>query len=547
MFDYKNPDYGAIYRQRALRLDALLKDSEKFKIAVNHYRYAPWDFIADWGITYDPRNADLGLPTHFPFVLWGKQTEYLQWIYHKWRKRERGLVEKSRDCGVSWLSTSFAATMWIFEPGFSSGFGSFKEEKVDQKGQPDSLFEKIRIFIDNLPVIFLPQAFSEREHSSFMRIINPENGNTISGEVGDNVGRGGRKSIYFVDEAAFIEHQEEADRSLSQTTNCQIDISTPNGNGNAFYKKRLKFDKTGKLFIFDWRDDPRKDAAWYQKQKDEQDEVTVAQEIDRDYNASQEDAFIPAKWVVAAIDAHKRLGIRPSGIRTTGFDPADTGDAKAAVNRHGSVILEADQKHDGDITQAIPWAFEMADAFRADVFGYDGDGMGAPSMKLALIGMAARRMKIVAYHGSAAVVDPDKKYGSENLNDHDLKTNDEQFRNFRAQSATWLRDRFKATYDAIERAKLGHVVNFDPDKLISIDSACKCLVQLQSELSRPKRIFTDNGKILVESKKQMKARGVDSPNLFDATVIAFAMKIPEQPQQTIKIPAFTPADPGMNY
>jgi phage terminase large subunit len=47
-------------------------------------------------------------------------------------------------------------------------------------------------------------------------------------------------------------------------------------------------------------------------------------------------------------------------------------------------------------------------------------------------------------------------------------------------------------------------------------------MQLQAELSRPRRIWTKNGKIQVESKKEMKSRGVASPGLFDAAVIAFS-------------------------
>ena len=37
-------------------------------------------------------------------------------------------------------------------------------------------------------------------------------------------------------------------------------------------------------------------------------------------------AFIPAKWVAAAIGAHLKLGFSGEGLRVTGFDP-DVGDA----------------------------------------------------------------------------------------------------------------------------------------------------------------------------------------------------------------------------
>lgn len=523
--DYRNPDYSAEFARRAALLLKLRADHNLLQACKTHYRTHPWDFIRDWGMTFDPRNIERGLISSMPFVPWPRQVELLQWMYAKWRNGERGLVEKSRDFGVTWLAVGFASSQLLFEPGFTTGFGSRKEDLVDKIGDSKSIFEKLRFFLSNIPVEFLPEHWDWKTCSAYMRIVNPDTGAGIIGEAGDNIGRGGRCSVYVVDEAAFIEHQDTVDAALSQNTNCQIDISTPNGSGNAFYKKRQRLDGTDRLFVCSWRDDPRKDDAWYQKQVETLDPVIVAQEIDRDYNASSEDAFIPAAWVVSAIDAHIVLGFEPSGIRVTGFDPADTGDAKAAVNRHGSVLQEADQLRSGDITQAMPWAFRMADAFRADVLRFDGDGMGAPTMKLTLQTMTAGRMQVLAYHGSAAVEDPLKKYGEqEGANTEDLKTNEDTFANYRAQTWTWARDRFRLTHDAVTRARKGQIVNIDPEKLISISSKCKCLIQLQSEFSRPKRIFTNNGKIIVESKKDMKKRGVESPNLADAGVIAIATK-----------------------
>lgn len=506
------------------RLDEIEADPALLAALRVHYRECPWDFVSDWGVTFDPRNIESGRITNIPFLLWPRQREYLQWVLARWLRQERGLVEKSRDCGVTWLSVGFAAAMWIFRDGFTCRFGSRKEALVDRRGDMDSIFEKIWFFIDNLPGVFKPAGFSDRCRAH-MRIINPANGSAITGEAGDDIGRGGRASIAFVDEAAFIEHQDLVDAALSQTTNCQIDISTPNGNGNPFYRKRMRLNGSDKLFIFDWRDDPRKDEAWYAKQKTEHSEVTVAREIDRDYNASSEDAFIPAKWVAAAVDAHKKLGFRPTGIRATGFDPADVGDSKACVVRHGSVITQARQKREGDISDAIGWAFDQADEARSDVLIYDGDGMGVPTMKVTLKNITADRFSIVAYRGSGGVVDPGK---TNRMQSPEGKSPVDMYLNYRAQTWSWLRDRFERTYEAVERANKGLLINVDPDTLISIDSGCECLLDLQAELSRPKRLWNANGKIQVEAKSDMKKRGVDSPNLADACVMATSARRPEK-------------------
>lgn len=538
--DYRKPEYSAIYAQRSERLLKLKESPELLAALKVYYRDKPWAFIADWGFTFEPRNIERNLLAVIPFVPWARQVEFLQWLYGQWRAGERGLVEKSRDCGVTWLAVGFAVSMMLFEPGFTTGFGSRKEELVDKIGDSKSIFEKLRFFLANIPPMFLPARWDWKTCSAYMRLVNPETGAGIIGEAGDNIGRGGRTSVYLVDEAAFIEHQNLVDAALSQNTNCQIDISTVNGSGNEFYKKRMRYDNTAKIFIFDWRDDPRKSDTWYQKQVAELDPIIVAQEIDRDYNASSEDSFIPAKWIASAIDAHLLLGFEPSGLRSTGFDPADVGDAKAAVNRHGSVITEADQLKSGDITHAMPWAFRFADNHRADVLSYDGDGMGSPAMKLTLTTMSAGRMKVIPYHGSGAVEDPDGKHVSAKqralgIDDTDLKTNGDTFANYRAQSWTWLRERFELTHEAVQRAKAGKIVKADPEDLISISSECKCRIQLQAELSRPKRVFTNNGKILVESKKDMKKRGVESPNLADATVIAMATRKTEQARKPLPL------------
>ena len=525
-FDYMNPNYSAIMEQRVKHLRLLQENTHLIVAAREHYRTHPWDFVTDWGVTFEPRNVEKGLITNIPFVLWPKQKEYLEWVYKSWRESRRGLVEKSRDCGVTWLTVGIYCALWLFEDGFTGGFGSRKEELVDKSGDSKCIFEKVRFFIRNTPAIWMPTKFNWREHSAHMRIVNPNTDAAIIGESGDEIGRGGRCSIYGVDEAAFIERQEKVDAALSQNTNCQIDISTPNGNGNLFYRKRQRFNNTDRIFIFDWSDDPRKDKAWYDKQCEEQDEVTVAQEIDRDYNASAEDAFIPAKWVKAAIDSHKTLGFSGEGLRVTGFDPADVGDAKAIINRHGSIVCEADQIKKGDITVALPWAYSQAEQFHADILKYDGDGMGAPVMKTDLAHRKNLRMFILAYHGTAKVEDPDLKYGGDDIEDQDLKFNVDIFYNYRAQTWTWVRDRFEATYKAVERAKTSSLINVNPDDLISIDSDCKCLHELVAELSRPKRVYSKNGKVLVESKIEMRKRGVDSPNLADSLVIAYSAKRP---------------------
>ena len=336
-FDFLNPDYDAVFKERKEKLENLRKKPELLPKIKEFYKDNPVQFINDWGMTFDPRNAEIGLPTTIPFILFPKQEEYITWVVNRWRNREDGLAEKSRDMGVSWLCVAFAVWLWTFHPGTVTGFGSRKEEYVDKIGDPKSLFWKIRQFIGFLPQEFRPIGYNPKKHAPYLRVINPENGASIVGEAGDNIGRGNRTSIYFKDESAFYDRPESIDAALSQTSNVKIDVSTPNGNGNPFYRKR--HSGKCKVFSFHWTDDPRKDEAWYQKQKDSLDPVIVAQEIDIDYNASVSDAWIDGELMVEA-QRNGPASVEPVGQWIIGVDAAHFGDDEHVIHmRKGRLNL----------------------------------------------------------------------------------------------------------------------------------------------------------------------------------------------------------------
>lgn len=205
-FDFKNPDYLPIYDQRLRRLQWLRDNPDQLPLVMAHYRMHPWDLINDWGMTYDPRNADIGLPTKVPFVLMPKQREWCQWVFERWQGRQSAVTEKSRDCGISWLAVGMGAAIGLTWNTVNIGYGSRKEEYVDKRGAPKSLFWKAREFIKMLPPE-IRQGWNERTNSVHMLITFPT-GSTMTGEAGDSIGRGDRAAIYFVDEAAHLERPQ---------------------------------------------------------------------------------------------------------------------------------------------------------------------------------------------------------------------------------------------------------------------------------------------------------------------------------------------------
>jgi phage terminase large subunit len=514
VFDFSAPDYAAIFRARSQRLARIRSNPGKLPALKAYYKQNPAQLISDWGCTFDPRNPEIGLPATIPFVLFPKQLEWIDWAMTRWRSREDGLTEKSRDSGVSWLAISLACTLCLFNEGLVIGFGSRKEEYVDKLGQPKSLFEKARIFLEMLPKEFRGE-WEREKHSPYMRILFPDTGSCLTGEAGDNIGRGDRSSIYFIDEAAFLEHPDLVEASLSATSNCRIYISTPNGSNNPFAKKR--FSGRIPLFTFHWRDDPRKGEEWYARECDKLiDPVIIAQELNIDYTASIEGIIIPQAHVQAAIDAHVKLAITPSGIKRGALDVADGGkDRNAFAARHGILLTHCESwsGKGSDIFETVEKAVQRCDDWLLDGFEFDSDGLGA-GVRGDHTRIAERRreermrsLKVLPYRGSDKVFEPERKVPGT-----DVKAVD-RFQNAKAQSWSSLAERFRNTARAVNGA-----TNYDPDNLISLSSGIQELSKLCIELSQPQWKISATGKLMVDKQPDGKA----SPNLADAVCIVFS-------------------------
>lgn len=868
-FDFKNPDYNEVF---ALRLENLARIRRKPRCIEGlryFYKENPAQFIIDWGVTFDPRNVEKGLPTLMPFLLFPKQEDWVHWFMERWKNREPGITDKSREMGMSWLTVAVSCTVCLFNDGVVAGFGSRKEEYVDKKGDPKSLLYKARQFVANVPEEFRI-GYDERKHAPYMRLEFPFTNSVIAGESGDGIGRGARASFYFVDEAqpldskiltpdgwrsmremdvgnvitgidgktqkviginnagkhpvyklsfsdgtsvkcspnhlwavdkvwgtkkqlilntekiyetykyqspkgqtqylyrlpthkavgfnndlelplhayligallgdgslsktsimitsadaelieristilpkhhqiqfssgysyyitheqgrmhktgvdlellrslkalglkgcrswekfiptmymqapipervellrglldtdgscsggrimfgscssqlseqvaelvrslggiatitikpdargyrdqhyvhinltgtdiipfhltrkinkikiaknlfrktivnveelpaeevkcitvsnedglyitdgysvthnsAFMPRPELIDASLSQTTNCRIDVSTPHGMNNPFARKR--FGGNINVFSFHWRDDPRKDQAWYDKTcKDIDNPVVIAQEVDLDYSASVEGIVIPSAWVQAAIDAHVKLNISITGVRKAGLDIADEGkDKNAYCGRHG-VLLEYIDLWSGkgsDTFATVEKAFTLSDILDYPEVYYDADGVGALVRGDARVINSRRSTEIVfnPYRGSGEVLDKENyPFASESdeRNRERGPTNEDFFKNFKAQAWWSLRRRFELTYRAVVQGR-----TVDTGNIISISSSISHLSALISELSQPVYKQDNAGKMLIDKL----AEGARSPNLADSVVIAFAPTPPKR-------------------
>ncbi|CNK58732.1 Phage terminase large subunit [Yersinia pseudotuberculosis] len=518
-FDFKNPDYTQVFEWRMERLQRIRQQPDMLPAMRAFYRNNPAQFIIDWGMTTDPRNLDYGLPVSIPFLLFPKQEEWVHWIMDRRRNMENGLTDKSREMGLSWVSVGLSSTLCLFNKEMVIGFGSRKEEYVDSTGDPKALFWKARKFIETLPAEFRG-SWDNKKHAPYMRIEFPDSGSIIKGEAGDNIGRGDRTTMYFVDESAFLQHPLLIDAALSQTTRCRIDLSSVNGMNNPFAQKR----HGGKIpvFTFHWRSDPRKDDAWYKKECEKIDNpVIVAQELDLNYNAAAEGILIPSEWVQAAIGAHTKLGITPSGARIGALDVADEGiDLNAFSSRTGVLLdrLKAWSGKGSDIYATTQDAMILSDENDCDYLLYDADGLGAGCRGDGRVinetrqKAGQRQVELKPFRGSGEVIYPDKPVFKSDSK-RDARTNKDYFANRKAQGWWALRMRFQESYRAVVKG-----MPFDPDEIISIDENLPEKEKLIAELSQPTYTINGAGKIIVDKAPS----GTRSPNHADTVMICFA-------------------------
>ena len=521
------PDYVSVFAWRQgqalkLRQPGLIVGATEF------YRTNPVAFINHWCITYDPRNASGDVPAKLPFVLFQRQADLIEFLQACIRGEESGLVEKCRDMGATWVCAAFSVWLWLFWPGAAVGWGSRKEQLVDRIGDADSIFEKMRLLVRGLPRQFWPAGFVPDDHMTYMRFVNPENGATITGEAGDNIGRGGRKLIYFKDESAHYERPEKIEAALADNTRVQIDISSVNGLGNVFYRRReagvewlggdVAKGRTN-IFVMDWRDHPAKTQAWYdarkQKAKDDGLLHVFAQEVDRNYAAAVENVIIPAEWVKAAIDAHIELGFDDAGGWVAGLDVADEGgDRNALAKRKGVVLKSVEEWGERDTGSTARRAVNACSGLVQIDIQYDcigvGAGVKAETNRLADEYLLPDGIVMVPWNAASSALDSDERVIP---GDDASPLNKDFYANLKAQAWWRLRRRFELTWRC--RNEPGFAC--DSSDLISLSSDIPGIRQIEKELSQPTMRKDGRMRLVIDKTPP----GTRSPNMADAIVMAF--------------------------
>lgn len=496
-------------------------------------------WLTYYGWCYEPRPPYKGL---LPFVPFEFQKEAAQWLQDRETNLQEGIVEKARDMGATWLIVAWFTWSWLYEDDFTGLFCSRKVTLVDSKGDPSSIMEKARIIIRNLPTWMQPAGYDELKHALKLRILNPVNGNQLLGEGGNQIGRGARATRILIDEAAFLPQPSNVEASLGETAEVKIWLSTPNAPGDWFCIKRHSEDGPPVLSLR-WKLDPRKNGwvaldaqgavidtgkgespdpasigarrivyPWYEKAKARYtDPAKLAREVDIDYTASSDRVVFQSAWINAAIG----LDLGDMGeIVECGADLAGAGDNKDiwTMRRGGAIVVQKEITRPNP-TQTARAHLMATSSVQARALHYDaGGGYGGP-----LAGEYDPQsnggkvwpfiLHAVNFGGKCSK----RRFGD--------KPARELFRDMKAELYWTVRERFRKSYELwLWRQGDPAGVPHDPTECISIPNDPMLIAQLQSILF----IEVPSGKVQLETKQQMRDRGVASPDKAESLVLSFA-------------------------
>jgi len=222
-------------------------------------------------------------------------------VLHQFKKNKYSVVNKSRQLGISTLSSAYSLWLMLFNKDKNVLCIATKQETAK------NMVTKVKFAYDNLPSWLQLKAIENNKLS-----LKLSNGSQIKaiGATGD-AGRSEAVSLLLLDEAAFIEGIDEIFASAQQTlaTGGQcIAISTPFGTGNWFHRTFIGGEEGKNGFVsikLPWTVHPERSQRW----RDEQDAIlgvrNAAQECDCDFTTSGDTVVEPdiLNWYIQTYQA----------------------------------------------------------------------------------------------------------------------------------------------------------------------------------------------------------------------------------------------------
>lgn len=321
---------------------------------------------------YTEKNAtfySMDIPSEVPFNLFPYQEEMVDEIWssiYEWSKpvNERKewelvnvFIEKSRQLWVSWVMC------WIFVYGFvfhkhKYTMISRTESEVDSPWDIDSLFEKLRFMLANLPDWMLPKWFNKElwkdKSNRKMNITDPNSSASITWKTANPwAWRWWTRNAVFLDEMAFMQFANQINKSVSSNTPCRIFNSTPNWMFNEFYEmKKLAEEWQIKRLRYHWNEHPYYNQEWYENRIKWMKPEDIASELEISYETSLKWRVyteFKQEWIYLPYDPNKNMLVWIDNSRWWG-DP------------HAVIIMQLNNDtHHRDIIDSIAMNCSVTD------------------------------------------------------------------------------------------------------------------------------------------------------------------------------------------
>jgi hypothetical protein len=437
----------------------------------------------------------------------------------------RALILKGRQPGIS----TYVGARYYRQTSLWKGINTFILSH--EQGSSDKLFEMVDRFQRNNPLAPHLGASNAKE----MIFDKLDSSYTVATAGSKGAGRGSTIRLFHGSEAAYWAnapaHFAASVQAIPLLPGTEIILeSTSNGAGGEFYERCLDAEAGRgdyQLIFLPWF---LSDAVEYQRapepgfelsQEAEDGEMSEQEYADiykislaqmcwrrskiaelrsgeafrREYPAAAAEAWTAPPGMepfinsVGVVRARKRQGIEAVGPLILGVDPASNGgDRFSVAHRRGQVVQKVEYRNKIDTLEGTMWLRELIDTLRPARMNIDAGNIGAAIItNLKSLGPPYTDLvRGVNFGGtSQAKLAQPKVPGP---------------RNRRAEM--WARTRDYLNGDM-------------PVKLPDNDA-------LQTDLTAPKLVPQLNNDFLLESKSEMKKRGVRSPDLADSVALTFA-------------------------
>ena len=441
----------------------------------------------------------------------------------------RALILKGRQQGCS----TYVGARYYHLTTWAKGIRTFILTHEDNATA--NLFEMVNRYHEHCPEYVKPSTGAANAKELFFDKL--DSGYKVGTAGTKGVGRSSTVQLFHGSEVAYWPHAETHAAGVMQAVPDMVGTemileSTANGVGNLFHQ-RWQEAETGEsdfiaIFVpWYWQDEYTKDCdadfsmteseheycqqyglsagqiAWRRAKIAElNDEILFKQEYPATaaeaFQMSGHDSYIPAELIVRARKANHEI----SGPLVIGYDPAWKGkDRHAMARRCGRKVISIETRLGLDTMEAAGWCKQVIDTERPARMFIDVGGVGA--------GICDRLQEM----GYGSIVVP-VNFGSSPF--------EPQRKDFDGRPSGGAANR-RAEMWMKSKEWLQSVAGVDiPDA----DT-------LQADACGPSYKYDSNTRLILESKDDMRRRGVKSPDEWDAVALTFAE--PVAPTSGVKL------------